>query len=234
MTMRARAGMTLMELTVAIIVTAFMATIGVGTFTSIINHRRVILEATIDTERAAALREVLRTWIGSGVVAKPAGGTPVGRAGAATAATGSTQMTTITAAVSTGDEITFTTSALTPAGTPNVSVRLFIDGDPNTLEVGLTIEYRTAPQAPLQRKQIDPMFLDANGFPQPMQAMTVEFLDQATSLWYPYSQAATVRTPIAVQVSFPPVDGTMPPPPLLQMPLIFAMTQSATTTGRGG
>lgn len=232
--MRARRGMTLMELTVAIVVTAFMSTIGVAAFTSIINHRHTILNATIATERAAALRETLRTWIGTGVVARPAGGAPVGRAGAATAATGAMQQSTITAAVSTGDEITFTTSALTPAATPNVSIRLFIDGDPNTPEVGLTIEYRTAAQAPLQRKQIDPMFADAYGNPQPLQSMTVEFLDQRTSQWYPYSEAATVQTPIAVRVTFPVIDGTMPPPPLLQLPMIFAMTQAAATTGRGG
>lgn len=232
--LRARRGMTLMELTVAIVVTAFMSTIGVAAFTSMINHRRTILTATIDTERAAALRETLRTWITSGVVARPASGTPAGRAGAATAATGAMQQSTITAAVSTGDEITFTTSALTPAATPNVSIRMFIDGDPNTPEVGLTIEYRTAPQAPLQRKQIDPMFVDAYGTPQPLQAMTVEFLDQRTSQWYPYSEAATVQTPVAARLTFPVIDGTMPPPALLQLPMVFAITTQAATTGRGG
>lgn len=232
--LRVRPGMTLMELTVAIIVTAFMATIGVAAFTSIINHRHTILTATIETERAAALRQTLRTWIGSGVVAKPAGGAPVGRAGAATTATGAMQQSTITAAVSTGDEITFTTSALTPAGTPNVSMRMFIDGDPNTPEVGLTIEYRTAAQAALQRKQIDPMFADAYGNPQPLLSMTVEFLDQRTGQWYPYSEAATVQTVVAVRVTFPVVDGTMPPPALLQLPMVFAITQQSTPTGRGG
>ena len=78
------------------------------------------------------------------------------------------------------------------------------------------------------------MFADAYGNPQPLQAMTVEFLDQRTSQWYPYSEAATVQTPLAVRVAFPVIDGTMPPPALLQLPMVFAMTQQAATTGRGG
>lgn len=230
--MRTRPGMTLMELVIAIVVTGFMATIGVATFVSMINHRRVILDATTETERAAALRETLRTWIGSGTIAIQAGGAPVGRAGAA-ATLSSMQQSTITAAVATGDEITFTTNALTPAMTPNVRVRLFVDGDPNTLEVGLTMEYQNSTQSPLQRKQIDPMFTDAYGNPQAIQAITVEFLDQRTGLWYPYSEAITIQ-PIAARVSFPPVDGTLPPPRLLQLPMVFVMTQQAATAGRGG
>ena len=142
------------------------------------------------------------------------------------------QQATITAAVSTGDEITFTTSALTPAGTPNVSVRLFIDGDPNTLEVGLTIEYRTAAQAPLQRKQIDPMFVDAYGNPQPLQAITVEFLDQRTSRWYPYSEAMTIQ-PIAARITFPAVDGTMPPSTTLAIAIDFRDDPASDNNGTG-
>src|SRR5690606_7133586 len=63
---RTRAGMTLMELVIGLVITGMMAIAGTAAFTSIIDHRRVITEATVETERAAALREMLRTWIGSG------------------------------------------------------------------------------------------------------------------------------------------------------------------------
>ena len=52
--MTARRGMTLMELAVAIALTGMMAAAGAATFSAIIDHRRVIRESTVETERAAA------------------------------------------------------------------------------------------------------------------------------------------------------------------------------------
>jgi prepilin-type N-terminal cleavage/methylation domain-containing protein len=226
---RARRGMTLIELMFTLVITGLLATIGTATFVTLIDHRQVLMTATVQTEQAAALRETLRSWIGSGTIAIQVGGAPTARGGGAgisvsstTGASGTSNVPAITAAVSTGDELTFTTDALTPSGSPGVRIRLFVDGDPNTPEEGLTIEYQNSTASPLQRRQLDPTIL----------AMTVEFLDQRTSRWYPYSEAATIQ-PIAARLTFPAVDGVIPPPRLLQLPMVFVMSQQTATTGRG-
>src|SRR5512140_2668105 len=113
-----RAGMTLIEMMVALVVTGAVASIGALTFDSIIEHRRIIVAATPATERAAALREMLRAWIASGTIQITTGGAQSARTAIAaprisapTIATpnSSYQAPAITAAVSTGDELTFRT-----------------------------------------------------------------------------------------------------------------------------
>ena len=47
--MRARKGMTLLELVVTLVVTAMLATFGAVAFGSIIDHRQVMIEATVQT-----------------------------------------------------------------------------------------------------------------------------------------------------------------------------------------
>ncbi len=236
-----RRGMTLMELTVGVALTGMMAIIGAAAFTSIIDHRRMILEATIETERAAALRDMLRSWINSASIqitttnAQQTQSRTFGASGIQMSVTttrinpitgSSSTPVGVTAAVSTGEELTFITNALTPALTPRTRVRLFVDGDPATPEVGLTIEYQSSTAAPLQRMQLDSTIV----------AMSVQFLDRTTNLWYSSTQAATIQ-PIATRIWFPASDDVYVPP-LLQYPMIFVIgqtaAQQATTPQRGG
>ena len=204
--MRARRGMTLMELIVGLVITGVMAGIGTAAFGSIIDHRRAIQVSTTEMERASALRETLRTWMASGVALIQQGGGP-----RTTLRSSISSTSTISAAQATGDEITFMTSAPNPAMAPEVRIRLFIDGDPSTPETGLTIEYQTSTATPLQRRQLDPS----------IGSMTVEFLDSRTNRWFSSSQAATI-SPMAFRVSLFPVEGgTLPA--ILQLPLMFPM-----------
>ncbi|MDB4917983.1 MAG: hypothetical protein JWM95_5627 [Gemmatimonadetes bacterium] len=212
--MRARSGMTLMELIVGLVITGVMAAMGTAAFGSIIDHRRVIRESTLQMERAVALRETLRLWIASGTVAIQRGGVPRGST-ARTSTSTSTTGTVVSAAVASGDEITFTTSAPNPAMTPSVRIRLFIDADQSTPETGLTMEYQANTLTPLQRRQLDPA----------VGTMTVEFLDARTHQWFSASQAATI-SPTAVRVALFPIDG-MTLPAILQLPLIFPMLGGA-------
>ncbi len=217
-----RRGATLLELVVALVVTGAMAGLGTSAFTTIIDHRRVIRESAIDMERAAALRETIRGWIASGTVQIQQGGLPRGRAGAAAAAaatsllaggTGS-GLTAVSAAAAAGEEITFVTTAATPAMAPNVRVRLFVDGDASTPESGLTIEYQPSDagtQIPLQRRELEPS----------IGSMSVEFLDQRTTRWVKASEGATI-TPIAVRITLLPSDKNALAP-ILQLPLVFSM-----------
>ena len=221
--MSARKGMTLMELVVAIALTGMMAAAGAATFASIIDHRRVIRESTVATERAAALREMVRTWVVSSSIQIQQGGGPRGLASSGRGRGGSSaNLITggVTAAAQTGDELTFTTSAMTPIPSANTRVRLFIDGDPNTTEHGLTIEYQGGNATPLQRMQLD----------STIGVLTVEYLDNRTGRWYPAVQAATIQ-PIAMRFMFGAAEGDSIPR-LLQLPFVFRMGDAQQQRGR--
>ena len=219
---RARAGMTLLELVIALVITGMMATVGGMAFGSIIDRRRAIVQATITTERASALRETVRGWLTSGNVLVQAGGLPQiggrGRSPTTTLQTTSpggspNSVQSVTAAAATGDELDFTTTAPNPANSSEATMRLFIDGDASTPETGLTLEYKASSQSPLLRRQLDPS----------VGSMTVEYLDTQTNRWFPASQASTI-TPRAMRLTFGPADGYVLSP-LLLMPMVITMGQ---------
>jgi prepilin-type N-terminal cleavage/methylation domain-containing protein len=224
--LNARRGMTLMELVIALAITGMMAAMGAATFSSIIDHRRIILSSTGELERASALRDQIRTWMLSGTVQVVTGGAGrgLGRSGTSISASNVTLafgnnsasssgngMTGngITAAVAGGDEITFVTTAPNPANAPSVRMRLFIDADPSTPESGLTLEYQPSTATPLKRIQLE----------SSIGVLKVEFLDQRTNQWFESTQAAAV-SPIAVRLSMQPYDGGRLPG-ILELPLIF-------------
>jgi hypothetical protein len=99
-------------------------------------------------------------------------------------------------------------------------VRLFVDGDPNTTEHGLTIEYQGGNGTPLQRMQLD----SAVG------TLIVEYLDNRTGRWYGAAQAATIQ-PIAMRLSLGAAEGDSIPR-LLQLPFIFRMGDAQQARGR--
>ena len=217
--------MTLMELVVALAITGMMAAMGAATFSSIIDHRRIILSSTGELERASALRDQIRTWMLSGTVQVVTGGagrglgprgttfsapnvTFIGSSSASPIA-GGMAGNGITAAVAGGDEITFVTTAPNPANAPSVRMRLFIDADPSTPESGLTLEYQPSTATPLKRIQLE----------SSIGVLKVEFLDQRTNQWFESTQAAAV-SPIAVRLSMQPYDGGRLPG-ILELPLIF-------------
>jgi prepilin-type N-terminal cleavage/methylation domain-containing protein len=232
--MRGRAGMTLLELVVALVITGMMASVGGMAFGSIIDHRRAIVQATVTTERASALRETVHAWLVAGNILVQAGGLPQlgGRGGRSATTTlqttspGSSTPTvqSVTPAVATGDELDFTTVAPNPAMSNQASMRLFIDGDASTPETGLTLEYKAGNQSPTLRRQLDPS----------IGSMTVEYLDTRTNQWFPASQASTI-TPHAMRLTFGPADGyTLSP--ILRIPIVIPMGQQAQLQlgGRGG
>ena len=209
---RRRGGMTLMELVIGLAITGMMAAAGAAAFTSIIDHRAAIRDASRATERAAAFREMLSSWIHGGTIQIQRGGGPrVGRTAVAATA-GRAGTTSSTAAVSqaqaVGDELAFTTTALNPSLLGNVRIRLYVDGDANTPETGLTIEYQPNAQQPLVRRILDPA----------IDSMTVEYLDTRTNRWYPSSEVATIQ-PRAVRIAFHSADSTQSP--LMTLPLVF-------------
>lgn len=215
-----RRGATLIELVIALVITGFMAAAGSAALGAIVDHRRVILESTVEMERAAALRETLRNWIVSGTVQIQSGGVPRGgRGGGAALTTASLNSSSassggaaVSAAASTGDELTVMTTAPTPLMAPLVRVRIFVDGDDATPEQGLTVEYQafgTGTPGPLQRVQLDTA----------VAILHVEFLDQRTARWIKASEGATT-TITAVRLWLQPSDtGTLAG--ILQVPMVF-------------
>jgi hypothetical protein len=193
-----------------------MALAGAGAFASINDHRQLIRESTVATERAAALRDMIRMWIVSGRIMIQQGGGPRGLTRAAPAArnlrtAGALAMNTaaVSAAQASGDELTFTTTAANPSMLPNVRIRLYIDADANTPETGLTMEYQPNTQSPLLRRGLD----------STIGVLKVEYLDRRTGRWFPATEAATVA-PRAVRIALLPAEGDTIAP-LLQVPMIF-------------
>jgi prepilin-type N-terminal cleavage/methylation domain-containing protein len=217
--MRARRGMTLMELVIGLAITGMMATAGAFAFESIIDHRRVIREASVDTERSAALRDMIRGWILAGNIQIQQGGGPrglnrgVGAAAGAALGGGRGGMNTVqsvSSAMASGDEVTFTTSDVNPSFLPNVRIRLYVDADDNTPEKGLTIEYQPNAQQPLVRRMLD----------STIDTLHVEFLDRRTNRWIQATQGAAIQ-PMATRLTF--ASGVAKLPPILQIPMIFPM-----------
>jgi len=224
-TMRRRSGMTLMELVIGLAITGMMAAAGAGAFSSIIDHRRIIHDASAATERAAALREMLHSWLVAGTVQIQQGGGPRGLTRGIAAGVGAqSRAGNNTASVSTaqaiGDEVSFTTTALNPSLLAAVRIRLYIDGDANTPEKGLTIEYQPNLQMPLVRKMLD----------STIDTLKVEFLDTRTGRWFRSTEAATIR-PRAFRLTL--VGGEHGQlPPILTLPMIFPI--GSPTTARPG
>ena len=114
--MTGRRGTTVLELVVALVITAAVAAAGASAFRQVVDRRVTVVAATRSTERAAALRATLREWIGTAsldTLLAPAG------------------------------ELHVVTNARTPAGTPGARVRLYIDHDPETPARGLCAAVRS-------------------------------------------------------------------------------------------
>jgi prepilin-type N-terminal cleavage/methylation domain-containing protein len=225
-TMRRRAGMTLMELVIGLAITGMMAAAGAGAFSSIIDHRRIIRDASAATERAAALREMLHSWLVAGTVQIQQGGGPRGLTrGIAGGAGAQSRAGNNTASVSTaqaiGDEVSFTTTALNPSLLAAVRIRLYIDGDANTPEKGLTIEYQPNLQMPLVRRMLD----------STIDTLKVEFLDTRTGRWFRSTEAATIR-PRAFRLTLLGGEhGQLPA--ILSLPMIFPIGSPVTARPGG-
>ena len=218
-----RTGMTLMELVIGLAITGIMAAAGASAFASIIDHKRVIREASVTTERAAALRETVRSWALSGTVRVQMGGGPrgltsaAGRGGrGATVATSATtnqfSLAAVTPAQAIGDELTIGgVMGPNPAFQPGITIRLYIDGDANTPEHGLTMEYRPVNQTQALVRQMVDSTIDS---------LRVEYLEGRTGRWIAATQAATIGNIRAVRVRFVP-NPKIPYSPILLEPLVF-------------
>lgn len=190
-----RSGTTLLELAVALTITAALGAIGAAAFRQVIAQRDLVREATVSTERAAAVRALLRGWVQSGDVEPPSmtrsinGMTIMHRREPVLDAR--TRALAVTPARPTGDELYLSTWAAELPTHSYARIRLFVDDDPDTPERGLTMEYRSSSEDPWFRRQLDPAII----------AMTVEYLDEQRARWTSATAARNTR-PVAVRIMF--------------------------------
>ncbi|GAB1342071.1 hypothetical protein [Gemmatimonas sp.] len=202
--MKRRTGTTVLELVVALVVTAAVAAIGAGAFQQVVDRRRDVLEATRETERAAALRALVREWIAAGEIETPA----------------TTRQTAPddASATASGDALYFTTTALTPARVADARYRLYVDTDDRTGERGLTLAYRTNSNVAWQRKQLDAS----------IDALRIEYLDQTSRRWVAGEEAEPIVA-LAVRLTFS--SGAHDGAALWQLPLTFPITSAGSLPG---
>ena len=124
---RPRAGTTVLELVVALVVTGAVAAAGAAAFRQAIDRRGQLLTSSTSTERASALRAMLREWLSAGTLVWPSG----------------------------PSSLSFTTTAPTPIGVAGAPVRLYIDDDPATPEQGICLETRATASTVAVRRELD-------------------------------------------------------------------------------
>lgn len=126
--MTVRRGTTMLELVVALVITAAVAAVGALAFRQVVDRRITVVEATRSTERAAALRTTLREWISTA---------------------------SLDTLIAPPGELHIITNARTPTGTPGARVRLYIDTDPETPTRGLCATFRATGGAAQRTQELD-------------------------------------------------------------------------------
>lgn len=122
-----RRGLTLIELVVALAVTAIAAAGGFGALALLIDNRTVAADAVRETERATAVRRTVLVWLeGIRLIPEDAGR--------------SFQLLDRTTRGRPDDELSFVTTAPTPIGGENVIVRLYVEHDARMSQHGLVAE----------------------------------------------------------------------------------------------
>ena len=144
--MTRRVGLTILELMFGLTVVALVASIGTATlslFGDKDKHRREDLE---ELTREVAVRRTITTWL-------EAAHASVGSVSGS--ANGAFQLTDTKRGGRDADVLLFTTSAPTSLGTGETTVRLYVDDDEATPEVGLTAELTSWPGGPAAHLQLD-------------------------------------------------------------------------------
>ena len=198
-----RAGMTLMELVVALAVTGMIAALGAATFNTVLDTRARAREATNTVTSAAATRAMLVSWMSSGRITNQA------------------ERATATTSLNLGEDddallVVATTS--TPVSSAETVVHLFIDRDDETPETGLVAELESLDLTSneLQTRITHKVQLDST-----VRGLLVEYLDEDSRRWIPRREAVT-RAPVAVRVTLS-AGGTDTLPALLRLPIVQAM-----------
>jgi type II secretory pathway component PulJ len=202
--MSRRAGLTVLELMLGLTVVALVASIGTATLSLFGDERSRRREPSDAMARQLAMRRTIVNWLeGAHASVGPAGG----------ATGGAFQLVDSKRHERDADVLTFTTAAWTPLSTGDATVRLYVDEDRSTPEVGLTAELTSWPGGPATRVELD---------------SSVTSLDVVclTNLlggrrWVP-SWMSTSVVPRGIKIRLRGArNGALPP--VLQMPIVVAV-----------
>lgn len=141
-----RRGMTLVELLAALAVTALAGAVGAGTLSLLADRRASLRLAGAEVMRAAAVRRTIIGWLegAHGPLSPLSGATPA-----------TFQLLDQQRRGHSADELLFTTTAETPSGNGDATVRLYVDDDGRTPERGLVAEIEAFPGEPGTRIELD-------------------------------------------------------------------------------
>ena len=177
-----RRGVTLVELLVSLLILSMLVTAGNAAITMLIEYRERLETASVDAERASALRDLITSWLAAATTVNTTPTPNTGLNSSQTPTYINGQLSVNPASVS-GHDLRFTTAAETPAHAPTTIMRLFVDDDDNTAETGLTLEYQVNAQSPRARVQLDPTIAE----------LYVEFLSTNTNDWVEAPDATGVQ-----------------------------------------
>jgi len=137
-----RAGLTLIELVVALAISGLAMAAGYGALGAIVDHRRRVEEGNVAVARAAAERGMLASWLaGAHLTVEEGGPSFRGLDGVS--------------GDSADDELTVLTTAATPLGAGETILRLYVDRDERTPEHGLTAVFTEWRGTATARQELD-------------------------------------------------------------------------------
>lgn len=193
-----RLGLTLMELIVAITITGMALTGGYATFSSLVDNRSRLAEATEETATASAVRNTIVSWLEGARLTLAASG-PRFRG-----LDGVYQDLE-------DDALSFLTTSRTPLGTGESIVRIYVDRDDETPQTGLVAsiaEWRGTQQATIVMNP-------------DVRSLDIRYLSGVlgSRSWLPSWISATLL-PAAIEITLAGATPADSLPRLLQLPVL--------------
>lgn len=202
--MKARSGVTLLELIVALTVTGLVLSVGYAALGTLRDRRESLRTTTTAVARATALRTTLREWLtGAELTIEEDAVDFRGLDG-------------VTREVA-DDELRFRTSTASPLAPAGTTIRLFIDRSDSTPVRGLVAELQEEPRAPRRLLELHP----------DVGALDLRYLSSlGTSEQWSESWISMTLLPAAVELR---LSRAAPAAldPLLELPLLVPLARGA-------
>jgi prepilin-type N-terminal cleavage/methylation domain-containing protein len=220
--MRSRAGMTLVELMIGLVITTLVVTAGYAAFATIIDRRAEAQRVVTTVGRAAAIRRALVAWLQDGQPQISSGGVP--RNGLQLGGEDA------------NGELRFVTTASTPFATDSTTVFLFINTSDTLPQHGLVAQFTRNGGVDSLRVQIDSAitglrvdYLTESGTGTAVERLWVtadEMAGTSSNRRVGGGGANTGAIPIAIRLTLSANDSTQLQP-LLRVPIVLPLRRGS-------